>query len=132
MIISSKYLVSSALGIASTLGVDPEVIGLSIIAIGTTLPEMITSIISGLNKEWKLLLGNVQGSNIYNLSVLGAVLILFGDGYGSAHTFSLIYLILTTTTLFLLIKKYGGKIIPKIYGFFYLVSYGVYISLIYL
>jgi cation:H+ antiporter len=130
LIISSKYLVSSALSIASTLGVDPEVVGLSIIAIGTSLPELVTTVVSALKKEWKLLLGNVQGSNIYNLSVLGAVLILFGDGFGSAHTFSLIYLIFTTTTFFLLIRKYEGVIIPKIYGFLYLISYGVYLSFI--
>jgi cation:H+ antiporter len=131
LIISSKYLVSSALNIAAMLKIDPEVVGLSLIAVGTSLPELVTTVISALNKEWKLLLGDIQGSNIYNLSVLGAVLILFGDGYGSAHTFSLIYLMLTTTTFFLLIKKYEGVIIPRIYGLLYLISYGVYLIFIY-
>lgn len=127
LIVSSKFLVSSALNIASVLGVDPEVIGLSVIAVGTSLPELITTIFSCLDKEWKLLLGDIQGSNIYNLSVLGAILILFGDGFTQIHTVSLIYLLATSVSFFLLIKKYEGKIIPHTYGLLYLISYGAYL-----
>ena len=67
LILSGKFLVSSAVGISTVLGLESEIIGLTIIAIGTSLPELSTSIISGSNDEDKLLVGDIQGSNIFNL-----------------------------------------------------------------
>jgi cation:H+ antiporter len=72
LIVSSRMLVWGAVEIATTLGVSELVIGLTIVAIGTSLPELAASIMSALKNEHDLAIGNVVGSNIWNLTaVLG-------------------------------------------------------------
>jgi cation:H+ antiporter len=69
---SSKLLVIGAVNIAATFGVSDLVIGLTVIAIGTSLPELATSIAGALKNEHDIVIGNVVGSNLFNtLAVLG-------------------------------------------------------------
>jgi cation:H+ antiporter len=67
LLIASKLLVWGAVGIAEALGVSDLVIGLTIVALGTSLPELAASIASALKNEPDLAIGNVLGSNLYNL-----------------------------------------------------------------
>ncbi len=67
LLIGSHTLVWGAVEIASLLGVSDLVIGLTIVAIGTSLPELAASIVSALRNEHDIAIGNVIGSNIYNL-----------------------------------------------------------------
>jgi cation:H+ antiporter len=67
LLISSRMLVWGAVEIATALGVSDLVIGLTIVAIGTSLPELAASIMSALKDEPDIAVGNVIGSNIYNL-----------------------------------------------------------------
>lgn len=67
LILSSHYLVDSAIYIAKAYGISDLVIGLTIIAIGTSLPELAASIASILKKEDDLAMGNIVGSNIFNI-----------------------------------------------------------------
>jgi cation:H+ antiporter len=70
--ISSTFLVDGAITIAKILGVTDTVIGLTIVALGTSLPELATAITAALNREDDLAIGNIIGSNIFNLlGVLG-------------------------------------------------------------
>ncbi|HEC18936.1 MAG TPA: calcium/sodium antiporter [Gammaproteobacteria bacterium] len=72
LVLSSKLLVWGAVGIASDMGVSDLVIGLTIIAVGTSLPELAASVISALKGEDDMAVGNVIGSNMFNLlAVLG-------------------------------------------------------------
>jgi cation:H+ antiporter len=64
-------LVDAAISIAGALGVADEVIGLTVVAIGTSLPELVTSAIAALRKQGDIALGNVLGSNIYNMLFIG-------------------------------------------------------------
>ena len=69
---SSHFLVEGAVGIAKTLNVSDTVIGLTIVAFGTSLPELATAITSAFRKEDDLAIGNIIGSNMFNLlGVLG-------------------------------------------------------------
>jgi len=69
-----KLAVTGAVGLASALGVSDGLIGLTVIAVGTSLPELATSMIAALKNEPELAVGNVVGSNIINLSlILGLV-----------------------------------------------------------
>lgn len=69
---SSKLLVWGAVGIASALGVSDLIIGLTILAVGTSLPELASSIIAARKKEHDIALGNIIGSNMFNtLAVVG-------------------------------------------------------------
>jgi cation:H+ antiporter len=67
LLISSRLLVWGATNVASALGVSDVIIGLTIVAIGTSLPELAASITSALKGEDDLAIGNVIGSNLYNL-----------------------------------------------------------------
>ncbi len=75
--VSSKFLVDGAITIAHLMGVTDVVIGLTIVALGTSLPELATAITAALRKEDDLAIGNVIGSNIFNLmGVLGIATVL--------------------------------------------------------
>lgn len=67
LLIASKLLVLGAVGIAERLGVSDLIIGLTIVALGTSLPELAASIASAMKNEPDLAIGNVLGSNLYNL-----------------------------------------------------------------
>lgn len=72
LLISSQVLVYGAVNIAKYFGVSDLVIGLTIIAIGTSLPELATSVMSAVKKEPDIAIGNILGSNMFNLlAVLG-------------------------------------------------------------
>lgn len=73
----SKFFIEGAKDIASNLGISDTTIGLSVIAIGTSIPELSTSIISALKGEKEISIGNIIGSNIFNIgSVLGLTSII--------------------------------------------------------
>jgi cation:H+ antiporter len=72
LVLGSNWLVRSAVEIAAMLGVTSLVIGLTVVAAGTSMPEVVTSIIAGLRGQRDIAVGNVIGSNIFNLlAVLG-------------------------------------------------------------
>jgi cation:H+ antiporter len=73
----SRWLVEGAVALASSLGVSERVISISVIAVGTSVPELAASVIAALKKEKALSLGNLIGSNIFNIaSVLGITAII--------------------------------------------------------
>lgn len=72
LIFGANMLVTGAIKIAAALGVSETIIGLTIVAVGTSLPELVTSVMSALRGKSALALGNVVGSNIYNIfGILG-------------------------------------------------------------
>lgn len=70
MLIGSELLVRSSINIANAIGVSGEVIGLTIIALGTSLPELATSVVAARKGQSDLAIGNVLGSNIFNITVI--------------------------------------------------------------
>ena len=79
--LGAQLLVSGAVGIATSLGISGLVVGLTVVAIGTSLPELATSIIAIRRGERDMAVGNIVGSNIFNIGmVLGLPALLFGEG----------------------------------------------------
>ena len=77
LIAGSDLFINSAINIADSLGVSKVAISLTMVAIGTSLPELATSIIAAIKKEHDLLIGNIIGSNIMNiLMVLGTSILV--------------------------------------------------------
>ena len=68
-----SLLVDAAITISANLGVSDEVIGLTVVAVGTSLPELVTSAIAAIKRQGEIALGNVLGSNIYNVLFIGGV-----------------------------------------------------------
>lgn len=85
LVLGARWLVSGATTIARALGVSDFIIGLTIVAAGTSLPEVATSIIAAIRGERDIAVGNVVGSNIFNiLAVLGLTAVMSPDGIGVA------------------------------------------------
>jgi len=81
LVLGSKWLVAGSVTIAQRLGVSQLMIGLTIVAVGTSLPEIVTSILAGLRGHSEIAVGNVVGSNILNiLAVLGLSSIVAPEG----------------------------------------------------
>lgn len=81
LIVGARWMVDSAVAVAHWLGVDELVIGLTVVAVGTSLPELATSVVAAIKGERDIAVGNVVGSNIFNLlSVLGLSAIIVPVG----------------------------------------------------
>ncbi len=88
LVIGADFLVSGAVNIARNFGVPESVIGLTIVAVGTSLPELATSVTAALKRHSDVALGNVVGSNIFNiLGILGITALVspVGVDQGIAH-----------------------------------------------
>lgn len=76
-IVGAKFLVDGSVALARSIGVSDTVIGLTIVAVGTSAPELVTSVIAAVRKQGDVALGNVVGSNLYNLlGILGITAIV--------------------------------------------------------
>lgn len=69
----AKLAVGSAVGLARAFDVAEEIIGLTLLAVGTSLPELVASVVATMRKQAELAIGNVVGSNIFNLALVGGV-----------------------------------------------------------
>jgi len=109
--VSSRILVWGAVNIATTLGVSDLVIGLSIVAVGTSLPELAAAVTSALKNEHDIAIGNVIGSNMFNLLGVMAMPGLFAPGTVSAEVLDRDYplMIALTVGLFLMAYGVGGR-----------------------
>jgi cation:H+ antiporter len=77
--IGADILVTNASLIAKSYGLSDEVIGLTLVALGTSLPELATTLMAALRKQADVALGNVIGSNIFNLFAIVGITTMFGD-----------------------------------------------------
>ncbi|RZH66742.1 calcium/sodium antiporter [Natrinema altunense] len=77
LVVGSRWLVAGGTGLLSALGVSDLVIGLTVLALGTSLPELAASVVGAVRGETEFAIGNVVGSNIYNIfAVLGIVAVI--------------------------------------------------------
>lgn len=84
LLAGAEILVSGAVSVAEGFGISDLVIGLTIIAVGTSLPELAASIVSVVKKEADIAIGNIIGSNMFNmLAVLGIPVLFHPEGFGS-------------------------------------------------
>ena len=127
IIIGSNLVVNSATSIAETIGISERIIGLTIIALGTSLPELVTSIIATKKGEYDIAIGNVVGSNIFNIGiVLGLPIALFGGiEVGTFSMIDLVFLFISALALFAFsvndykIRKYEGVILLIMFVVYY-------------
>lgn len=128
IIVGSNLVVDSATNIAENLGVSERLISLTIIALGTSLPELVTSIMATLKGEYDIAIGNVVGSNIFNIGiVLGIPVAIFGGI--SSITFNYIDLIvLFIATLLLFIFSYNDYKLKRNEGIVFIIIFVLYYS----
>ena len=128
LILGANWMVEGATGIARKLGVSEWFIGVSIVALGTSLPELISSLIAAKKGHGEMAIGNVFGSNIFNiLMVIGTTSLIQPLSIGEKIYTDLIYTTALTCLLLLLIGM--GNVIRKRDGIILIVCYGSYVGL---
>ena len=109
LFVGSRILVHGAVDIATQLGVSDLVIGLTIIAIGTSLPELAATIMSALRNEHDIAIGNVIGSNMFNLLGVMGLPGLLAPGPLAAEVLTRDYPLMIGLTLALFVMAYGFR-----------------------
>ena len=108
LIIGGQLVVDNGVELATRLGVSEKIIGLTIIAIGTSLPELLTSVVAATKKNSGIAMGNIIGSNIFNIFLILSVSSIIAP-VAYTITFNTDLLILLGGTLFLFIAMFTGK-----------------------
>ncbi len=127
--ISSNIIVNNAITIAKYLNISDLVIGLTIVAFGTSLPEIITAVVASIKKENELLIGNIIGSNLFNiLAVLPFPAFIYPSQLDDNIQRDIMMVCFTTILLFLFAFGLNGRgIISRIEGLFLVTIYIGYI-----
>ncbi len=131
LVLGSNITINSSVKIAEALGIKNLIIGISLVAVGTSLPELATSVVSSLKKKSDICFGNAIGSNIFNIFfVLGAVSIikpLDMDLSVLKFEFPVMFLF----SIILIPMMISGMIIKRLEGFILLAGYAVFIALLF-
>lgn len=125
IVIGGDLVVNSASEIAASFGLSQTFIGLTIVALGTSLPELVTSIIAARKGENDIALGNVVGSNIFNiLLVLGASSALHPVGVNQESVYDIVILLVTSIMVYIFgLQK---KTVNRAEGIIMLLVYAVF------
>jgi cation:H+ antiporter len=119
-------LVSGAIGVAETLGVSDAVIGLTIVAIGTSLPELVTSAMAAWRRQGEMALGNVLGSNIYNILFIGGLTGVIAPTTVPPVIAGFDLPVLVGVTLLVMLFAYTGGRLSRREGAILVVAYAAY------
>jgi cation:H+ antiporter len=130
VVVGAQFLIESAITIATTLGISQMVIALSMVAIGTSLPELVVSAVASHKDKSDIALGNVIGSNVFNIFlILGASALLIPlDALASLQNI----IILLLVSIIMLPIAFTGSSISRKEGVFLLVIYLIFIGYIFL
>lgn len=130
IVFGSDLVVDSASNIAKSLGVSERIIGLTIIALGTSLPELVTSVTATKKGEYDIAIGNIVGSNLFNIGmVLGLPIMLFGTvNIGTFNNLDLLFMILSALALFIFARN--DYKITKREGIIFLLMFILYYSMV--
>lgn len=127
LILGGWLLVNSSIKVAQSYGISEAVIGLTIIAVGTAIPELTTTILASIKKHNDLVIGNILGSNIFNiLGILGVTLLIENIPVTDEMMKKGIWEMIGATLFFIIILKFS-KSISKLIASLMLASYVIYI-----
>lgn len=128
IILGSNFVVDSASYLAKAFGVSERIISLTIIALGTSLPELVTSVMATKKGEYDIAIGNVVGSNIFNIGiVIGLPVTILGGISKIAFSYIDLIVMVVTALMLYLFSKNDYKI-SKREGLSFLILFVVYYS----
>ena len=123
--LGSDFFINGALGIAHRWGLDNAVVGLTLVALGTSIPELFVSINALLKQKYDFVIGNIIGSNIINIVFVGGVSIIINEINTTIKSIDYIFLLVLTLSLPLVFIK--DKIVIKLLGFVFISIYFVFL-----
>ncbi|QIE44426.1 calcium/sodium antiporter [Pseudohalocynthiibacter aestuariivivens] len=128
VLLGAHALVSGAIAVAADLGLSEALIGLTIVAVGTSMPELVTSVIAARKGEGEVALGNILGSNVFNiLGILGVTALVQPLNIPDQIAAFDIWVMLGATAL-LLVLGYSGARISRAEGALLFVAYLAYMG----
>ena len=128
IIFGSNFVVDSASYLAKAFGVSERIISLTIIALGTSLPELVTSVMATKKGEYDIAIGNAVGSNIFNIGiVIGLPVTILGGISKIAFSYIDLIVMIVTALMLYLFSKNDYKI-SKREGLSFLILFVVYYS----
>ena len=127
IILGSDITVDSAIKMAEMFGVDDRIIGLTIVALGTSLPELVTSVTAGIKGNADIAVGNIVGSNIFNLLfVVGTAALITPVAYAESFFVDSVACIGAVILLWIFATK--TKVLGRLGGIAMLLCYGGYLA----
>lgn len=127
IVLGGDMVVDSATDIATSFGMSANLVGLTIVAIGTSLPEFVTSVVAIKKGETEIAIGNVIGSNIFNiLLVLGLATTISPITISAFALIDIIFMVAITVLLYLFMKKDNSLV--KSQGIIFLIVYVAYMA----
>lgn len=131
IIVGSNFVVDGATYIAESLGVSEKVIALTIVAFGTSLPELVTSVVASIKHEADIAVGNVIGSNIFNICiVLGIPTLIFGGIPATSFNY-VDLLVLLVSSFVIWLFSFRDYEISKKEGFMLLLIFVIYYGIMF-
>ena len=128
IVFGSNFVVDSAAYIAKALGVTQRIISLTIVALGTSLPELVTSVMATKKGEYDIAIGNVVGSNIFNIGVVIGIPVALLGGVGVVTFSYLDIIVMIMAALMLFLFSINDYKISKREGVMFLILFIVYYS----
>jgi cation:H+ antiporter len=129
LFLGGTWVVNGATTIATAFGFSQTFIGLTVVAIGTSLPELVTSAIAAYKNNADIAVGNAIGSNIFNvLWVLGLSALVKPLAFDVANNIDIMVIVLATTLMLLLIIGRGKSVITRFGGVVMVIAYIVYLA----
>ena len=128
IVFGSNFVVESASFIAKTIGISERMISLTIVAIGTSLPELVTSVTATRKGEYDIAIGNVVGSNIFNIGVVIGIPVAILGGISKINFSYIDIVVMILSALFLFLFAHNDHKISKKEGIFFLLAFILYYS----
>lgn len=125
----SQVLLLGAVGIADHFGVSEAVIGLTLVAVGTSLPELSISVIAAIRRHADVAVGNILGSNIFNLLGILGISALLQPLPVHARILQFDQWVMLGAALLLTLFLYTGRRLSRVEGGLLLIGYGIYVGL---
>ena len=129
LVIGSQVLLKGAVGIAESLGMSEALIGLTLVAVGTSLPELSISVIAAFRRHADVAIGNILGSNIFNLLGILGISALLQPLPVPGRILQFDQWVMLGTSLVLLLFLYTGKKLSRFEGGLLLLGYGLYLTI---
>jgi len=128
IVLGSNFVVNGASGLAKIIGISERMISLTIVALGTSLPELVTSVTATKKGEYDIAIGNVVGSNIFNIGVVIGIPIALIGGIASINFSYIDIIVMIAAALLLFLFSLNDHKISKKEGFIFLLAFIVYYS----
>jgi cation:H+ antiporter len=127
VVVGGYFLVNGAVALARSFGISETIIGLTIVAVGTSMPELVTSLVAAVRREADVAFGNIIGSNIYNILGIGGVTALISPSQVPPQIAGFDNIVMVAVSALVVVLAYTGRRLARWEGAVLVAGYIVYV-----